>query len=278
MSDTLPRITIVTPSYNQGEFLEDCLKSVVEQDYPELEIIVMDGGSSDGSVEIIERYADRLAYWQSQPDGGQAAAIRAGFERATGEIIGWLNSDDRLPPGALRIVGETFAERPNLEWLYGSARHIDREGKAFGGHEHFRFDYDVLLYYDTIITQPACFWKRDLYLRAGGLDPSFRCSMDFDLWLRMGKLTTPLHVPEVLAEARIYGETKSNTLGPIVRKEHRRAMVAALGGKTWPGQLFLGKWWNYLRLQVMLSPKLGKRLRHRFRKLLRRPWDGKLNI
>ncbi len=265
---TLPRFSLVVPSYNQAEFLEEALASIWAQDYPDLEVVVMDGGSTDGSQAIIERHAPRLTYWQSQPDGGQAAAIRAGFLRTGGEICGWLNSDDRLAPGALRRVGETFAARPELGWLYGSGRHIDRAGRPIGGFEHFQFDYGILLYFDTIITQPACFWRRELYDRAGGLDPSYNCSMDFDLWLRLGKLATPLHLPEVLAEARIYPQTKSSTLGPQIKSEHRRAQISALGGRVWPGQLRLGRWWHYLRLQRLLLPRLPQRLARRLRQWL----------
>src|SRR6266849_8649816 len=115
----LPRLSIVTPSYNQGGYLGQTIESVLSQDYPDLEYIVLDGGSRDGSVEIIRKVEPRLAYWRSSPDGGQTAALREGFERATGEVLGWLNSDDWLEPGALRTVGESFAAHPEVDIVHG---------------------------------------------------------------------------------------------------------------------------------------------------------------
>ena len=124
----LPRITCVTPSLNQGQFLEECIRSILGQGYPNLEYIVMDGGSRDGSVEIIRRYEASLAHWESRPDGGQYAAITAGFRRASGDILCWLNSDDKLPPRAFWKVAYVFTRWPEVEWITGRATMWGHDG------------------------------------------------------------------------------------------------------------------------------------------------------
>ena len=129
MAQRLPRITLVTPSFNQAPYLGATIRSVLGQGYPDLEYIVMDGGSTDGSVGIIRRHEADLAFWKSAPDGGQSDALRQGFSRATGEVLGWLNSDDTLEPGALLDVGELFARRPDANLLYGNLNFIDPTGK-----------------------------------------------------------------------------------------------------------------------------------------------------
>ena len=130
----MPRITIVTPSYQQGRWLERSIRSVLDQGYPNLEYMVLDGGSTDASVGIIERYGDRLARWSSGPDGGQAAAVDAGWRSATGEILGWLNSDDFYLPGTLELVGRWFADHPDRGFVYGRCRLVDPDG-ASAGHD-----------------------------------------------------------------------------------------------------------------------------------------------
>ena len=124
-----PRISVITPSYNQGEYLEATLRSVLDQDYEELEYVVIDGGSTDGSVQIIERYASRLAYWVSEPDRGHAHALNKGFERATGDILCWINSSDMYYPWTLRTVAEVFTQLPGVEWITGVASWFDVGGR-----------------------------------------------------------------------------------------------------------------------------------------------------
>jgi len=126
--NTLPTISIVTPSFNQAPFLEECIDSILSQNYPNLEYIIMDGGSTDGSVEIIKKYARHLTYWQSQPDGGQYAAINEGFTKTTGEIMAWLNSDDKLHSGSLKIVGGVFKHFEGIDWLTGRPTAWDENG------------------------------------------------------------------------------------------------------------------------------------------------------
>ena len=139
--NALPKVSIVTPSFNQASFLEQTLRSVLEQDYPNLEYIVIDGGSTDGSVEIINKYADQLAYWQSQPDQGQTDAINQGFAHATGEILAWLNSDDLLLPGAVSAAVRALEEHPEAAMVYGDALLINAQGKTIGKFPAAQTDY-----------------------------------------------------------------------------------------------------------------------------------------
>ena len=158
----LPKISVVTPSFNQASFLEETIQSVLSQGYPDLEYIVMDGGSTDGSAEIIRKYADRLADWKSAKDGGQADAIRTGFARATGEILCWLNSDDTIAPGTLRRVGEFFAAHPDVDLVYGDLNLVDAEGKRlYTARPLLRLG--ILVYENPFIPQQGMFWRRSLY-------------------------------------------------------------------------------------------------------------------
>ena len=183
-NDRLPRITIVTPSYQQASFLDGTIQSVVDQAYPALEYFVYDGGSTDGSAEIIAARSDVIDYWQSRPDGGQSAAINAGWARATGEILGWLNSDDRLAAGALRRVGQLFAEHPEIDLIYGRMDLVDPDGRVLGtlGEPYRR---RTMLSSRNVVPQPAAFVRRSAFERVGPLDPSLRYVMDLDLWLRL---------------------------------------------------------------------------------------------
>lgn len=211
----LPSLSVITPSYNQAEFLERTIRSVLAQDYPGLEYLVMDGASSDGSVAILERWAaaQKLRY-VSQPDGGQSAAINEGFARTRGEIVGWLNSDDLYAPGALHAVGEYFAAHPEVEWLFGRCPIIDRDDRPFKGfvtrYKEFwlrRYSYRRLVV-ENFISQPAVFFRRRLLDRVGSLDPDYHLAMDYHLWLRMGRIAAPAFLDRELAYFRSSGENK----------------------------------------------------------------------
>jgi glycosyltransferase involved in cell wall biosynthesis len=209
----LPRLSIITPSYNQAEFIETTLRSVLDQGYPDLEYQVMDGGSTDGTVDILRRYDGRLR-WVSEKDGGQSAALNAGFQRTSGEIIGWINSDDLYVPGALEAVGAHFAAHPEVEWLYGRCPIIDRDGRLKRGlithYKEFwqrRYSFRRLLI-ENYINQPAVFFRRRLLDRVGPLEPRYHCAMDYDLWLRMGAVARPAFLDRELARFRVYGDNK----------------------------------------------------------------------
>lgn len=207
-----PPITIVTPNFNQGHFLESAIRSVLDQDYAGLEYIVIDGASSDGSVDIIRRYADRLSYWTSEPDGGQTDALVNGFARGTGEIFGWLNSDDLLEPGALREVGQFFAANPHAQAVYGDAVLIDVDAKPIRTKREHSFNPFIFLYTYNYISQPSMFWRRSLYEAVGGLDRSFNLAMDADLWMRFSDIAEIHHVRRIWSRERMHPDQKTARL------------------------------------------------------------------
>lgn len=216
----LPLISIVTPSYNQARFLEDTLRSVVAQAYPRTEHIVIDGGSSDGSVDIIRRYAPHLRSWVSEPDRGQSHAINKGLAQAQGDVLTWLNSDDTYLPGALDEVGRFFAGHPDIDLVYGDYVYTDAAGQPMRRRHVFNsIAYESLLYHDYL-GQPAVFFRRSLFGKVGPLDESLHYCMDWDLFLRMWPVCRPRHVPKVLATYRLDQAAKSNA-------EDTEAAVAA---------------------------------------------------
>jgi glycosyltransferase involved in cell wall biosynthesis len=235
-------ISVVTPSFNQGGFLEATIKSVLNQSHPFVEYIVVDGGSTDGSLEIIRRYAARLTYWSSGPDGGQAAAIRKGFEIGTGEIQCWLNSDDLLLPGALAHVATYFQTHPDTEAVSGGAYLITAKGELC---ERFKCNYTLgvaathsrlVLYGQEGVYQQATFWRRSAYEAVGGVDPSFRFAMDLDLFARLAKRKPFGRLPIMLACFRLHEQSKTSTLGAVGDLEFLR--IVALHTNASQGRVF----------------------------------------
>ncbi len=203
-----PTVSIITPSYNQARYLEETIRSVLEQDYPALEYFVMDGGSNDGSVEIIRRYGDQLTGWVSEKDQGQADAINKGFRRATGEIIAWLNSDDAYQPGAIQKAVESFEKHPEAGLVYGNVLSIDENSQPFNLQTFKPFTLNDLMAFN-IISQPAVFMRRSILEKAGLLDPTFHFLLDHHLWLRILRLAPAVYLPETLAAARYHAEAKN---------------------------------------------------------------------
>ena len=209
MAAGLPRVSIITPSYNQAQFLEETLCSVLEQDYPDIEYIIVDGGSTDGSVEIIQRYANRLAWWVSEPDRGQTDALNKGFARASGDIMAWLNSDDTYLPGAVSDAVEYLRAHPEAGMVYGEANLVDESGAVLGRFPARQTDYQRLMRGSVHIPQQAAFFRGELWRTVGPLDPSFYFAMDYDLWVRLSKIA-PLHYyPRLWANFRLHGTAKS---------------------------------------------------------------------
>jgi glycosyltransferase involved in cell wall biosynthesis len=191
----LPRISIVTPSYNQGRFLESTICSILDQGYPNLEYIIVDGGSTDNSIEIIKKYEHHLAWWVSESDNGQYNAINKGFAHCTGTIMAWLNSDDFYLPGSLHAVGEIFERYTDVRWLQGRPMFANESGSVFHVGDVRRWTRLDFLCHDFLaIQQESTFWRRDLWEEAGGrLDEGLRVAADFELWLRFFR-STPLYV------------------------------------------------------------------------------------
>ncbi|NPV76176.1 MAG: glycosyltransferase [Anaerolineae bacterium] len=202
-------VSIVTPSYNQARFLEATIQSVLQQDYPHIEYFVIDGGSSDGSREIIERYADRLAGWVSEPDQGQTDAINKGFARARGEVLAWLNSDDTYQPGAVREVVEFLQSHPEAGMVYGDTNFIDEDGRVIGRFPAHQTDYRRLRQGYVHIPQQASFFRAELWRQVGPLDPSFYFAMDYDLWVRLAARAPLVYLPRVWANFRLHGGGKT---------------------------------------------------------------------
>jgi len=209
----LPRITVVTPSYNQAPFLRETIESVLGQGYPNLEYIIMDGGSTDGSAAIIEEYAPRIAHWQSAKDGGQAAAINAGFARATGGILAWLNSDDYYLPGTLRAIAELLdPAKPGL--LLGNCVHLrEGESRLRGSNVPLRHRQMRLATTDYII-QPSSFWTKAAWDRVGPLDDKLQYTFDWDWFIRCVESGVEVTTtPRYLAAYRIHAAHKSGSGG-----------------------------------------------------------------
>jgi glycosyltransferase involved in cell wall biosynthesis len=258
---SLPTLSVVTPSYNQAEFIETTIRSVLEESYPGIDYLVMDGGSSDGTVEILRRYEDQLRF-VSEKDGGQSAAVNEGFRRTSGEIIGWINSDDYYAPGALNFVGRYFADHPEVDWLLGRCPIIDRHGNEWRGwvtryKEFFlhRYNYNRLIV-ENFISQPAVFFRRSLLERSGPLDPAYHCAMDYHLWLRMGALSRPAVIDRVLAYFRVYGVNKMSAQFELSFAEDLDA-ARRVAGETHP---LLLRWKEVNRWKLVVAYKLLAKL------------------
>jgi glycosyltransferase involved in cell wall biosynthesis len=205
----LPSITIVTPSLNQGRFIQQTILSVLNQDYPSLDYIVMDGGSIDDTVDILRGYSDRLQ-WVSQPDGGQSWAINHCWQESNSDIISWLNSDDILLPGALHEVGRFFQENPDVDIVYGDCDYIDSTGMVIKPYPTREYDYAALLTGESdYMPQPSTFIRRNVFRQVGPLDESLVFTMDLDYWLRAGIYHQVVYLPIKFACLRLHSEAKS---------------------------------------------------------------------
>jgi glycosyltransferase involved in cell wall biosynthesis len=217
-TNSLPRISVVTPSYNQGVFLEETITSVISQDYPNLEYIVMDGGSTDRSLEIIKKYEPWLSYWQSVGDDGQYDAVQKGFARSHGDIMAYLNSDDMYFPWTLKVVAETFRLFPQMDWLTASSIAVASEtsGFAFVGQIHnrsrrwFFSNRGEKLKSSGFFPQEATFWRRSIWDKAGArLDTSLKFAGDFELWARFFQYSNPVMISMPLAIFRHHEKQKT---------------------------------------------------------------------
>ncbi len=230
-----PLVSIITPSFNQARFLESTIRSVLDQDYPNFEYILVDGGSADGSEEIIRRYSDRLAWWVSEKDRGQTDAINKGFTHAKGEILAWLNSDDTYEPHAITEAVGFLRDRPEIGLVYGDANFIDGNGHIIGRFPAAQTDYRRLRQGYVHIPQQASFWRAGLWKRVCPLDPSFYFAMDYDLWVRLAALAPVLYIPRLWANFRLH--TQGKTIIADERCWAEMLKVHFRDGGTWFGVL-----------------------------------------
>ena len=219
-----PKISIVTPSYNQGQFLERTILSVLNQNYPNLEYIIIDGGSTDGSAEIIKKYEKYLAYWISEKDKGQAYAINKGFQKSTGDILAWLNSDDTYLPGIFYKIAKDFRRNSGVDLIFGNIYFINESDKIIGELRFTEFDFDTLIYEGGNLHQTGTFWKKEIYERAGGLNSDYKFCMDYDFFCRVAKVGKLCHMRDFFANFRMHANAKSSTISHIGYKEHKEIM------------------------------------------------------
>jgi glycosyltransferase involved in cell wall biosynthesis len=213
-----PLVSIVMPSFQQAEFLEEAVRSVLDQQYPDVELLVLDPGSTDGSRELLlslhKEYGERLIL-NFEPDQGQSDAINRGLTRAHGRILGWLNSDDRLRPGALAKIVD-WLDSPQPRWVYGRAGMIDGQGNTcssfIANYKNWRGQRfsQLKLLTENFIPQMAVFWNRPMWELVGGLDLDRHLDMDYDLWLRCAKVSEPLVLKDILADFRVHGKAKGS--------------------------------------------------------------------
>ena len=219
----LPLVSIVTPSLNQGGFIEEAIRSVFEQDYPRVEHIVVDGGSTDGTLDVLRRYPQ--VTWISEPDDGQAAAINKGFRIAHGEVIGWLNADDYLLPGAVSAA-VALLEETGCALVHGGWRQVDEDGTTIRDVGVVPFDYARQLEVANRVCQPGSFFTREAYWAVGGVDESYRFAMDYELWLKLGARFEVRHVDRIQAAYRYHPASKSvgsyDAFGPETVRASRR--------------------------------------------------------
>ena len=255
---TWPLVSIITPSFNQARYLESTIRSVLDQDYPNLEYIIMDGGSTDGSVEIIRRYSDRLAGWVSEKDRGQTDAINKGLARAGGEILAWLNSDDTYQPYAIMDAVGFLRDHPEVGLVYGDANFIDENGRGIGRFPAAQTDYRRLRQGYVHIPQQAAFWRADLWRKVAPLDPSFYFAMDYDLWVRLAALAPLQYTPRVWANFRLHSQGK--TINADARCWDEMLKVHFRDGGKWLG-ILPAKY----AIRKVVAPLINARRRARLR-------------
>jgi len=223
----VPTISIVTPSYNQAAYLEQTIKSVLDQDYNGLEYVIIDGGSSDKSVDIIKHYEKQLSYWVSEPDSGHADGINKGFAQTHAEIMGWINSSDAYYPWTLKTVVQIFNDLPEVKWISGIPTHISDCAIPKKVQFNFRNKYDFLSGHYNWLQQESIFWRRDLWDEVGGqLNTNLKYACDFELWLRFFQKTSLNYVNTILAGFR----THENQRGSIAIDSYRAEAAETFAG------------------------------------------------
>jgi len=233
-----PVVSIVTPSYNQAEFLEETIRSVLDQDYPAVEYVVVDDGSTDGSVEIVRRHADRIAWWTQQPNAGQVAAINRGFERTSGEYMGFVNSDDTLLPGALTAMVATLESEPDVVMVYGDALYTNAQSHETGYLPSRTWDPERMVRRaDNHVVQPSSLWRRSAWERAGPLNERGYYFFDFEFYLRLSALGPVRRLARPLSTYRTHAGSKTMGSGARKAADYVRFADEFLAGEGLPERL-----------------------------------------
>ncbi len=252
----LPRISIVTPSYNQGEFIEETIRSVALQNYPDLEYFIMDAGSTDDTLRVIEQHSRWTTSWVSEPDRGQAHAVSKGWNQATGEILGWLNSDDLLMPGALEHVASVFQSEPDCIAVVGKTMITDRYLNTVLTKGAYRLDTDRILCNASLPGQPSVFIRRSVFETIGGLDEAFHYSLDREYWLRVSRRYLPerFHYADtILSIAREYVGNKSSLGGKTQARERLAILDKAFSDPDLPPSLMALREEAYRRTKLRIA-------------------------
>jgi len=286
----VPKLSIVTPSFNQGHFIEETLRSVRSQRYPVLEHIVIDGASTDGTVEILKRYSSTPGWeylrWISEPDHGQTDAINKGFQRATGNIIGWLNSDDLYEPDSFARIAKAFEENPMVDFIYGDYLIIDETGKTLISKKEIDFDWEILLCGLNYIAQPNVFFRSQVFKELGYLNDSLQFVMDYEFWLRAATHGFRFqHIPIALAACRWHLDAKTVSRDRRIAEEllsvrdqywnkrrFHNSLVQASYERFWNVRARASRQWRKLRTRhvidvvptswYMAAWKVRKQLKH----------------
>ncbi len=228
MSSQMPLVSIVTPSFNQGRFLEATIRSILDQSYKNIEYMVIDGGSKDKSIEILQQYSDRISYWVSEPDRGQAHAINKGLARARGSFLGWVNSDDVLFPETIEHAVQAFIQNPSVDVVYGRLERIDENDRLVPTpilpKDRLEFSRKNILG-ECIINQPGSFWRRKIMETAGLLDESLNYALDYEYWIRLALVGARFkRMPDVAARFRLSSSSKTVSQTAAMAREQLKVL------------------------------------------------------
>ena len=255
-----PLVSIVTPSFNQARYIEATIQSVLAQDYPRIEYIIMDGGSTDETVDVLKKYEGRITSWVSEPDKGQTDAINKGFACVKGGILAWINSDDTYEPGAVRSAVKYLQEHPNVGMVYGDCNFINEGGRTIGKFNAAQTNLPLLRRGYVHIPQQASFFRADLWKHVGPLDPTFYFAMDYDLWTRLAARSEIKYVPQTWANFRLHTSGKTvvadDRCWPEMIRVHYRdggSFFSLIVAKYYIRKL-IAPLWNWRRRRMLDKP------------------------